>query len=148
MAWGKVDYRKVERVELDGRSFRSKAESQLYLYLKALEQSGEIRELECEQKVTLLPGARNERIEYYADFVCFDLKLNEKVWVECKGFETDKWKMKLKLWRHFGPGLLRIYKVGWNRLDLFEEVYPKSHYEAQLAIPKQAKTKKVREAKK
>ena len=120
-----VDYRKVERVELDGRSFRSKAEAQMYLHLKALEQAGEIENIRCESRVTLLPGPRNMKVDYYADFVVFDKHHGQDIWVEVKGFETDKWKIKLKLWRHFGPGTLRLYKVGWNKLEMVEEIEPR-----------------------
>lgn len=130
MSWNRfgnrnfVDYREVKTVELDGRSFRSKAEAQFYLYLKSLEQNKEIANIRCEVKVNLLPGKRNERVDYYVDFVVTELPSNEDVYCEVKGFETDKWKIKLKLWRHFGPGRLKIYKVGWNKLELFEEVIP------------------------
>jgi hypothetical protein len=37
------------------------------------------------------------------------LTSKEFVWAEAKGFETDPWKMK-KLWKHYGPGKLEIYK--------------------------------------
>lgn len=132
-----VDYRKVQRVELDGHSFRSKAEMQMYLYLKSLAQAGEIAsKIGHEVKVTLLDGPRNMRIDYYADFAVQDLKLGEMVWIEVKGFETDTWKMKLKLWRHFGPGLLRLYRVDWNRLVLDEEVIPKTPLKNDSIKPK------------
>lgn len=120
-----VDYREVKRVELDGRSFRSKAEAQMYLYLKQLKKLGEVKDLRCEQRVQLLPGGRGESVDYYADFVVFDTKLGCDVWIEVKGFETDKWKIKKKLWKHFGPGTLRIYKLGWNKLQLDEEIESK-----------------------
>lgn len=119
-----VDYRKVKKVELDGKTFGSKAEAQGYLYLKALEQHGEIQNIRTQVKIELLPGARNERVDYYVDFVVYDVASKEDQYIEIKGFETDKWKMKLKLWRHFGPGKLKVYKVAWNSLGLAEEVIP------------------------
>lgn len=121
-----VDYRKVQKVELDGRSFGSKAEAQGYLYLKSLEQAGEIQNIRCQVKIELLPGARGERVDYYVDFVVFDVATGVDHYIEVKGFETDKWKMKKKLWKHFGPGLLKIYKVGWGKLALDEEITPKA----------------------
>lgn len=122
----RVDYRQVKRIELDGRSFRSKAEVQMYTDLKARETKGEVSNIRCEVKITLLPGARNERIDYYLDFVVFDEILKHDRYIEVKGFETDKWKMKVKLWRHFGPGVLEVWKVGWNSLQLAEEIPSKA----------------------
>lgn len=120
-----VNYRQVKKVELDGRSFGSKAESQAYLWLKDLEKLGEITNIRHQVRIELLPGARNERVDYIVDFVVFDVALCMDIYIEVKGFETDKWKIKLKLWRHFGPGILRVYKVGWGKLGLDEEIHPK-----------------------
>jgi len=125
MRRGLIDYRNVKRVELDGRSFQSKGEAQGYLWLKADEQAGNISNIRCQTQVALLDGPQNMRVIYRPDFVVFDHKLQCDVWIEIKGFETDVWKIKLKLWRHFGPGRLRIYKVGWGKLVFDEEVIPK-----------------------
>ena len=121
-----VDYRQVKKVELDGRSFGSKAEAQGYLYLKAREQAGEIQNIRCQVKFELLPPSKGVRaIDYYVDFVYWDVLEKRDAALEIKGFETDKWKIKLKLYRLFGPMPLKIYKVNWNQLALDEEVTPK-----------------------
>jgi len=46
-------------------------------------------------------------------------------WVEFKGFETASWRIKRKLWLHYGPGPLEIYKKGNNGVKLTETLTPK-----------------------
>lgn len=119
-----VDYRQVKKIELDGRSFDSKAESQMYIYLKSLEKSGEVKNIRCQVTLVLLSGPQNMRVTWRVDFVVFDVKINCDVAVEFKGYEDASYKLKLKIFRHTGTMPLRIYKGGWNKLVLAEEVYP------------------------
>jgi hypothetical protein len=53
-----------------------------------------------------------------------DLKSGEFVWAEAKGFETDPWKIKRKLWQYYGPGKLEIYKGSAKSFKLYETVIP------------------------
>lgn len=105
---GKNKY-KNKRVELAGRSFASMGESSLFLYLKALEQNNEITELKCQVTVYL----SRAKIMYKPDFSF--IKNGTLEFAEYKGFETDSWLIKKKLWKYYGPGLLYIYK-GNNKL--------------------------------
>jgi hypothetical protein len=50
--------------------------------------------------------------------------LSKEVWVEFKGFETAVWKIKKRLWKHYGPGILRVYKGNEKTIALVEEVIP------------------------
>lgn len=122
MTWKKnfVDYRKVEKVDLDGYTFDSKLESALYVYLKSLEGT-ELEFLECKPNVHLTRA----RILMIPDFKAFDLALQEEVYFEAKGFETEKWILKRKLWTVYGPGRLRVYKGSAERFRLVEEIIPK-----------------------
>lgn len=64
------------------------------------------------------------RIGYIADFKC-KLKLsNDLFWVEAKGYQNDRWPMKKKLWKFYGPGPLHIYKGTYMKPYLDEVVIP------------------------
>ncbi len=106
----------AQRTHLAGRSFQSKGEGSCFLYLKALEQAGEVRDISCQQTVLLTEA----KIRYIADFKLFDVKLGDWVWVDFKGFETEVWNIKKRLWKFYGPGILRVYKGA--SMTLAEEI--------------------------
>lgn len=84
--------------------------------------AGEIDDITVKPKNVRLTAAK---ILYIPDFSIIDLKLKELVYVEAKGFETSDWRIKRRLWLHYGPGLLRIYKGTAKSLTLTEELRPK-----------------------
>lgn len=113
------------RTRLDGRSFASKGESDCYLMLKLLEKAGEIVLEKCQHTIYLSAA----RIAYIVDFKIIDLKTNRDVWVEYKGFETTDWRLKKRLWKHYGPGPLQIYKGYGLKMRMVEEVVPQGRLE-------------------
>lgn len=119
----KFGAKKVEASSLtDGRSFPSRLEANTYLMLKAMAQAGEIRIEQVQDKVFLTDA----EIEYRPDFRCFDLATSTTFYAEAKGIETSDWRIKLRLWRVYGPAPLRIYKAGTgNQPKLHEIVIPK-----------------------
>ncbi len=106
---------------LDGYSFASKLEANTYLHLKLLERAGEIKDIKCQVSVYLTEA----KILYKPDFSVFDIALNEVVYIEAKGFVTPVWAIKKRLWKHYGPGRLRIYRQAYNDVTMDEEVIPK-----------------------
>lgn len=106
--------------ELGGYSFASKGEANLYnyLYLRFLE--GDISDLQVQCNVYLTDA----RILYIADFSAIDSKTKERVYYEFKGFETAVWRIKRRLWKHYGPGVLYVYKGRGENVFLFEELIP------------------------
>lgn len=116
-----VDYRKVAKVDLDGHRFDSKLEACLYLYLKAEVDQGRLELLRCKEHVFLTAA----RIEMIPDFCAFDCTLQQEVYYEAKGFETDVWFIKKKLWHYYGPARLRIFKGNAQRFRMVEEIIPK-----------------------
>lgn len=98
-----------------GRSFASKGEAQLYDYLIVKQRAKEISDLKCQVSVYLT----NARILYIPDFSY--LEYGEKVWAEFKGFETAIWRIKRRLWKHYGPGRLEVYTKGRIGI-MFKEV--------------------------
>lgn len=89
-----------------GRSFGSALEARLFDYLVVLENIGDIRDIQQQDHIYLTRA----NILYIADYKVFDINRGEAVWYEAKGFETPEWRIKRKLWLHYGPGILHIYK--------------------------------------
>ena len=103
-----------------GHSFASQLEAAVFEILKLREKAGEIKDIQHQDHVYLTDA----RICYIPDFKYFDTQLNDFAWAEAKGFETDVWKIKKKLWKFYGPGHLFIYKGSKTRVNLFETVIP------------------------
>lgn len=108
-------------VQTDGRSFGSKLEAAVYEYLKAREQAGEIKILQCQDHVYLTEA----RVLYIPDFKCFDVSKGAEFFAEAKGFANDRWPTIKKLWKHYGPGPLEIYKGSYKNPILDEIIIPK-----------------------
>lgn len=114
------------KVEYDNQSFASKFEAALYQWLKLRELNGEIRDVKCQETIYLT----NARIIYKPDFSYVDIKSDKKIWAESKGFETSDWRIKRRLWEHYGPGPLEIYKGSAKNFQLHETLTPKASSES------------------
>lgn len=106
---------------LDGYSFASKLEAATYKKLKEDERSGLITLEQVQAEVRLTDAG----ILYKPDFLITDHAINAPVWCEAKGYETPEWRLKLRLWEYYGPGILRIYRGTWQYVSLHKEVRPK-----------------------
>ena len=104
-----------------GMPFASKGEASCYDFLKLLEKAGELEVVKTQDYVYLTDA----RIPYIADFR-LKLKSGEDAWAEFKGFETDVWRIKRRLWQHYGPGPLFVYKKRGSQVVLFETLMPKT----------------------
>lgn len=123
---------KAQRTVIDGISFPSRTEAELYSYLNTLKANGLICDLQMQVKVE--PEVCQSCGVRAAPSVKVDFKFTEPkrfgdevrwvpVWAEGKGIATDRWNAFLAWWRHSGPGTLRIYNFN-KRLKLIEEVRP------------------------
>lgn len=110
-----------------GYSFASKGEAGCFDMLSLLEKAGKIRDIKTQVTVYLTRA----RIIYKPDFQFEDLDLSETVYAEYKGFETPEWRIKRRLWMHYGPGRLRIYK---GRMNLVEEIIPETNEESWIDV--------------
>lgn len=93
------------KVIIDGIKFDSKKEGNRYLELKLLLKAGKIRDLELQKKFELLPKYKiNNKtiraISYIADFVYWDISKNEMIIEDTKGFKTEVYKLKKKLFEY------------------------------------------------
>jgi plasmid maintenance system killer protein len=118
MNWNKIS--KYGAVRTNG--FASKLESSVYQHLKILEAAKEIKDIKCQQHIRLTRAS----ITYIADFSAINVIDDSLIFYEAKGaFETDVWRLKLKLYRTYGPGPLHIYSGTHSKIFLKEIVIPK-----------------------
>lgn len=106
-----------KKIEADGKTFDSKKEYKRYCDLKLLERAGEISDLMCQFKFTLIPALREKptvgkrggvkpgkviehECSYIADFVYRDKDGN---WVveDTKGIRTKDYVLKRKMMLFF-----------------------------------------------
>ena len=101
--------------------YDSKAEHDYGEYiLRPMEKAGEISNLKKQDSVELIPG-----INWKVDF-SYEVD-GVKVYEEYKGFETVDYKLKLKLWKLFGPATLKIIKGVYPRF-VVKQVIPAGRY--------------------
>lgn len=94
-----------KRVAVDGIIFDSKKEATRYKELKLLERAGKIKDLRRQVKYELQPkyklnGKTNRSISYVADFVYYDIDKETEIIEDTKGFKTDVYKLKKKLFEY------------------------------------------------
>lgn len=108
---------KAKKTEVDGIIFDSKKEANYYIKLKAMEQAGEISELDLQKPFELIPVQREpptytkrgkekpgkvieRKSSYIADFYYKD-KDGVFHCVDTKGFKTADYKLKKKMMLYF-----------------------------------------------
>jgi len=95
----------------DGVTFDSTGERDYYLVLKHREKLGLIRDIELQPKVYLTKA----KILMKVDFKVFNIEKNRVEYREFKGKELSSYKLRKRLWRHYGDGvLIEIKKIGRN----------------------------------
>lgn len=101
---------KNKKVVVDGIEFDSKKETKRYGELKLLEKAGLIKDLELQKTFELQPsfkknGKTYRKITYIADFYYYDNHLERYVVEDTKGFKTDIYKIKKKMFEYVYPDL-------------------------------------------
>ena len=94
-----------KKVIIDGKKFDSKKEGKRYLELKLLEKANEIKDLELQKVFELLPsfkknGKTYRKITYIADFCYFSIREGKYICEDVKGFKTDVYKLKKKMFEY------------------------------------------------
>ncbi len=90
--------------ELAGRRFDSKLERDRAQELVLLLRQGELSDLEFQPMYKLTDAM----ISYRSDFAY--IEQGRAVTEEIKGMEGERWRIIKKLWRYYGPNILRVYK--------------------------------------
>lgn len=98
----------AKKTVVDGKKFDSKAEARRYSELMLLQRSGKISDLKLQKTYQLIPrftknGITYRAVNYIADFEYIE---NGSIIVEdVKGFRTDVYKIKRKLFEYVYPDL-------------------------------------------
>lgn len=96
---------KNKKVVVDEIEFDSKKEANRYRELKILKSAGVIERLELQKEFVLQPsfkknGKTYRKITYKADFSYFDNEKDKYIVEDVKGFKTDIYKLKKKLFEY------------------------------------------------
>lgn len=100
-----------KKIIVDGIKFDSKKEANRFKELKLLKQSGVIKELELQKVFELQPKYINNKgehiraITYKADFFYYDNEKEKYIVEDTKGFRTEVYKLKKKLFEYTYPDL-------------------------------------------
>ena len=102
-----------KKITIDGITFDSKREANRYCELKMLEKAGKIKGLLLQHQFVLQPsfkknGKTIRAITYVADFVYFDLERMRNVVEDVKGYKTDMYQLKKKIFEYKYPDLTII----------------------------------------
>ena len=95
----------ARKTTVDGLAFDSKREARRWLELRTMEAAGAIRDLRRQVRMELVPafeadGKKYRAITYTPDFVYFDVAAGRVVYEDCKGYRTDVYRLKAKLFAH------------------------------------------------
>lgn len=115
-------------VSTAGMSFASKLEAAVYQILYFRMRAGEIKEIQLQDHLLICGPLGHEcdhkcRIQYVADFKCTKPD-GSTFHVESKGFKTEGWMIKKRLYRHYGPDPLEIFEGDHRRPRLTETIVP------------------------
>lgn len=106
-----------KKVFVDGEEFDSQLEANRWYELKLLQRAKQIEYLRRQVKFELQPsykrnGKNIQAINYIADFVYYDLNKKKIVVEDTKGFKTETYKLKKKIFEYIHPELeiTEIYK--------------------------------------
>ena len=99
-----------KKTTVDGITFDSKKEAKRYCELKLLEKAGKITDLSLQYQFVLQPpftknGKMIRAITYIADFVYFDTERCKNVVEDVKGYKTDVYQLKKKMFEYKYPDL-------------------------------------------
>lgn len=98
------------KTEVDGITFDSRLEATRYCELKLLFKAGEISQLRLQPEFELIPafkknGKSFRKTTYKADFMYLDNRSGKYIVEDTKGFKTDVYKLKRKLFEFKYPDL-------------------------------------------
>lgn len=109
-----------KKVIYNGIVFDSAKEGNYYVKYALMEQSGIIKNLERQKKYVLqegykINGKRRREIAYIADFYYITTEDNKEHVIDVKGFKTDVYKLKKKLFEYkYGIELEEVWTIMKN----------------------------------
>lgn len=102
---------KNKKIIIDGHKFDSKKEGKRYIELKLLQKAKVIKDLELQKSFVLIPkfdknGIHYRAITYKADFYYYDNEKKKYIVEDTKGFKTETYKIKKKMFEYFYKDLV------------------------------------------
>ena len=99
-----MKYRSKKTI-VDDIQFDSKLEAKRYTELKLLQKSGKIKQLQLQPSFEIIPsfkknGKTIRKSTYKADFQYIDTETGETIIEDVKGFKTELYKLKKKLFEY------------------------------------------------
>ena len=99
-----------KKVVIDNITFDSKLEATRYQELRLLEKKGIIKDLVLQPSFDLIPTFKKgnktyRKTCYIADFSYYDTELNKTIVEDTKGFKTDVYILKKKLFEYLNQDL-------------------------------------------
>lgn len=113
-----------KKIKAYGYSFDSKLERAVFEMLLIWQNSGDIKDLRHHPGTVYLSEAK---IGYRPDFCWTNAKDGQLIYGEAKGYETDVYKIKKKLWAFYGPSILLVWKGSPKYLKLTETIVPRTN---------------------
>jgi len=111
---------RAKSVTVLGKYFPSKLEASVYQLLLLREKMGDITSIQCQKKFLLTKAT----ISWKVDFYFYDRIARKYVAAEAKGIETSDYRIKVKLWKYYGPCPLEIWKGTYQKPVLREVIIP------------------------
>ena len=101
---------KNKKATIDGIEFDSKKESRYYQQLKLMEKQGLIKDIKLQTRFEIQPKYKKNNktiraINYIADFTYFDVNKGKTIIVDTKGYRTEVYKLKKKIFEYIYPDL-------------------------------------------
>lgn len=96
----------ARRTVKDGIAFDSGKEATMYQELKLLQAAGEIKDLKLQPEFVLqakfkdAKGKNVREVKYIADFSFYDRKQKRPRVIDCKGYETQVYRIKKKVFNY------------------------------------------------
>jgi hypothetical protein len=84
-----------------------------------MQKSGAVTSIQCQDHVYLTKARIGMIPDFRVTLFCGSIE-----WHEAKGFETTDWNIKKRLWKHYGPGKLLIWKRSGKSIKLAETIAP------------------------
>lgn len=126
MRFGSRAYGRTQRV-MNAKptgGFASKLEGAVHDILVLREKAGEIKDIRRQHVVVLQDGPRTTRITWAIDFSFTNCESGATEFCEAKGFATEIYKHKLKMFRYRPHGRLEIWGGDYRRPKLMEVIEP------------------------
>lgn len=98
-----------KKVVFNNIKFDSKKEQKRYAELLLLEKANKIKNLKLQFKFVLIPsyeinGRKVKGLSYIADFFYYDVEKEKHIVEDVKGYRTEVYKIKKKLFEYFYQG--------------------------------------------